>query len=161
MMAHLTQPQNNLSPLPDSTPPHEIHYLTQPPPFRPIFILLAGVLFGAVGAGLLAAINWVRLGESKRLLPMVVLTVAIIPFIVVAVIVLTGGVGLWINWIITWLLSIFYSEWQKPAYNRWLAEHGKDRVTLAQSGYGVILMVVITAIALTIFYTQLAATLFI
>jgi hypothetical protein len=117
--------------------------------------LLTGLFLGYVGGGLLAAVNWSRLGKPERFWPMLVLSITIIPLTLGIIGAFAGSAGLWVGWVASFILTISFSEWQKPAYNTWVVQHDNHRSTLAQSGYGALLMVVAAAIAVIVFYSQL------
>lgn len=111
------------------------HVTTQDAPYRPVFILVMGMCLSAIAAGFLTAINWRRLGQAQHAMPLILFNVVVVPLVFVAATAAMGMAGLWIGWIGGWLLTIYYAETQRHAYEAWVASHDNVPPTLAQSGY--------------------------
>jgi len=126
--------------------------INEMPPFRPIFTLLLGAVLGYAGAGLLTALNWSRLGRPQRFWPVVLGSIILAPILLAIVSLWMGPAALWVGFIAGWIIAIALSEWQKPAYNTWVAQHEGYAPALAHSGSGTFLLIVALAIVVNLFF---------
>jgi hypothetical protein len=91
-----------------------------------------GFFFGPITAGIVAGINWRRLGKPERFWLPTLLGIALVTaetVMLAATVVFhmaqdAFGIAIWISIIVSWLFAISVMESQRRDYNRWRATFG-------------------------------------
>lgn len=124
---------------------------TSTPPFSLAGIILTSILMSPLAAGIMAAVNWRRLGREDRSLPTIILSVAAIVAIVFLFAWLPGDVVplvVAIGFYATFPLLL--ARWQRADYLTWVTANNGVRPRLSQSGCSTYLAILVGSFLLGI-----------
>ncbi len=106
------------------------------PPFNPTLIVMTGLLISSLGAGMVAAINWRRLGKPGFFWPTLIGSgVALVVFyFALPLLPLKADFLLLAGPFINVLFGVALAALQRPAYEAWRTAHGGMHPAFTQSG---------------------------
>lgn len=130
---------------PSSSPP--THGGTTPWSMSTLFAV--GILGGFIAAGIIAALNWRRLGKSHYLWLTLMLPPFMLGFFFVVVLFIpptTQFISTLIGWVIGLFCTMVFWLWQRNTYKEWK----KDHPNAGSAGIGIPLLVILLTVVVTI-----------